>query len=258
MNWPEELVVISGASRGIGRALATEFNARGARTVLLARDRAHLENLQRDLGGDRARTFSLDVADVQAVEAMATGVLKKIGTPTVVINNAGAGRFCPMTETSPQELQQMTAVPYWAAFHLTRVFLPAMLQQNRGTVVHLTSPAAYLPWPNATAYAVARWAMRGLHEALRADLHGSGVRSMLVVPGKVSSSYFENNPGSEERLPPIARLIPTLTPEQVARAVVGGLECRRTLVMLPWQLRFMHLMLRLMPELTRRMAALKI
>jgi short-subunit dehydrogenase len=127
----------------------------------------------------------------------------------------------------------MMRVPYGAAFALTRCFLPQMLERRHGHIVNLTSPACFLAFPGATAYSVARWAMRGFSEALDADLHGTGVDVSLVAPGKVSSAYFKNNPGSEERIPGIANLYATLTPEQVARLIAQAVERRKRVVIRP-------------------------
>jgi short-subunit dehydrogenase len=127
-------------------------------------------------------------------------------------------------ETAPAEAMQMMAVPYFAAFFATRAFLPGMISRGSGHVVNVTSMAAYAPWPGASGYAAARWAMRGFTEALRADLRGTGVGVTMFTPGKVSSPYFEHNAGTEERIPRIARLYRTLTPEEAADALVRGLE----------------------------------
>jgi len=135
----------------------------------------------------------------------------------------------------------MMAVPYFAAFEMTRAFLPGMLARGSGHVINLTSPASRLVWPGANAYTAARWAMRGFSEALRADLAGTGIDVTLVVPGKVASRYFEANPGSEERIPRISSLIPTLSPEAVAAAIVGVIERPRREVVLPAMLRLLFL-----------------
>ena len=93
-----------------------------------------------------------------------------------------------------------------------------------------------------TAYAVARWAMRGFHEALRADLHKTRIGVTLIVPGEVSSSYFANNPGGEERLPGIAKLYRRLTPEEVAHAILRSVQREQREVIIP---PLLHLTLRL-------------
>jgi NADP-dependent 3-hydroxy acid dehydrogenase YdfG len=198
----------------------------GGRVLLLARRRSQLEQVSAEIKakGGQAWVYPVDISDAAAVEKTAEAILREIGVPDVLINNAGAGRWLPIDETTPDEAVQMTASPYFGAFYITRAFLPSMRRSNQGHLVNVTSPAGFVAWPNATAYTVARWAMRGFHEALRADLHKTRIRVTLVVPGAVASSYFAHNPGGEERFPGIARLFHTLTPEEVAEAIVHAVE----------------------------------
>jgi len=127
----------------------------------------------------------------------------------------------------------MVASPYLAAFYVTRAFLPALLDRREGYIVNVNSPVAWLPWPGAAGYMAARGAMRGFTAALRTDLHGTGIRVLELVPGKVSSTYFEHNPNSEERLPGITKWIRTLTPDEVAGAMVDGVEQDRRMIVIP-------------------------
>ncbi|GAB4210023.1 MAG: SDR family oxidoreductase [Roseiflexaceae bacterium] len=196
--------LIPGASSGIGAALARELARRGARVVLLARTAAALEALATEVraAGGQADVFPVDLADPAAVEQIAPAILAQVGPPDLLINNAGVGRWLFLEETSAEEAAAMMAVPYFAALAVTRAFLPAMLARRKhGSIVFVNSPAALMPWPGATTYTGARWALRGLAEALRADLHGTRLRVTTVVPGKVSSSYFDNNPGSSSASP---------------------------------------------------------
>jgi uncharacterized protein len=145
----------------------------------------------------------------------------------------------------------MMQAPYLAAFNTTRAFLPAMLARRRGVLLHVNSPAALQPWPGATGYAAARWALRGLHEALDMDLHGTGVRSCHVVFSEVSSAYFDANPGTRDRLPGIGRLIPTSTPEQCARVLLRTIDRPRRQVISPLALRLSWWSQNLAPWATR-------
>jgi short-subunit dehydrogenase len=182
---------------------------------------------------------------------MAEQVKAESGVPAVIVNNAGAGRFLFIDETEPQELAAMTAVPYHAAFYVTRAFIEEMVARRFGRIVNITTPVAYMPWAGAIGYAGARWAVRGFTEALRADLHGTGVGVTIVVPGKVSSEYFAHNPGAEERIPRVAKLMRTLTPEQTAEAIAGAIEHDRGEVIIPPELRLLMLQARLLPGPTR-------
>jgi short-subunit dehydrogenase len=126
-----------------------------------------------------------------------------------------------------------------------------MLERGSGLIVNVNSPGALAPWPGSTGYAAARWALRGFTEALRQDLAGTGIGVMHFIPGKTSSAYFEHNPGSEERIPAISKMIPTLSPEEAAAALVGGVLRDAREVVVPFMLRLIQILERPFPGLTR-------
>lgn len=229
------LVLITGASSGIGASAARAMAREGGRILLLARRKEALETVAAEIreAGGQAWVYPVDIADSAAVARTAQAIQDEVGTPDIVVNNAGAGRLIPMEETSPQEAVQMMALPYFGAFYVTGAFLPAMRLRGSGHLVNITSPAGFIPWPRVTGYAVARWAMRGLHEALRADLYRTQIKTTLIVPGAVKSSYFANNPGGAEEFPGIAKLYRTLSPEEVAEAIVYGVTHDRREVIVP-------------------------
>src|ERR1039458_4785329 len=198
--------LVTGASSGIGAATAQALAGWGAHVLLLARDRERLAAVAlaiRTQGG-RADVYPVDLSDPNAVAAVANAVLKDTGAPDILVNNAGAGRWLSVLETSPDELQQMMALPYFAAFNLTRELLPAMKQRRSGRIVNVTSVASRLVWPGATAYTAGRCAMDALTKGLRLALSGSGIGVTLAMFGTVDSQYWKHNPGSRERLPGIA------------------------------------------------------
>src|SRR5512145_670287 len=172
-----KLVLITGASSGIGEALAKRYGRTGAHVLLLARNVERLEAVAdavRALGGN-ATTFAIDLADAKAIEETSAKIAREIGIPDVLVNNAGAGRMLPLTKTSAKEALAMIEVPYLAAFNLTRAFLPYMLTRHSGAIACVTSPASYLAWPNANAYIAARHALKGFTDALRSEVRGTGI-----------------------------------------------------------------------------------
>ena len=154
--------------------------------------------------GGHVETEVADLADASQVTRIARLVEERHGVPDILINNAGAGRWLPIVDTSAQELAAMMAVPFLAAFNLTRGVLPGMRRRGTGHIVNVASIGAFLVWPNAAGYVSARWAMRGFNEALRAELYGTRIGVGLVAFAQVSSSFWEHNPGSWERLPAAA------------------------------------------------------
>ncbi|GLZ32648.1 putative oxidoreductase YqjQ [Lentzea sp. NBRC 105346] len=241
-------VLITGASQGIGAAAASRYAERGAHVLLVARSAEGLKRQVERINefGGSAEAITADLADVDQIRTL----VESVEAPDVLVNNAGIGRWLFLDDTSADELQSMTSVPYLAALLLTRGFLGSMRKRRSGWIVNVNSPVSRLPIPGATGYASARWALRGLTASLRIDLRGTGIGVSEVVPGKVSSQYFENNPGAEERIPAIARLIPTVTPERVAKAMVEAVERERAEMFLPWQLKGFELTGRVFPGLT--------
>lgn len=231
-----KLVLVTGASSGIGAATAKRYGAAGAHVLLLARDMGRLEDVSAAIraSGGSASPYAVDLAEAEAVSAVSEEITTAHGTPDILINNAGAGSWLSILDTSPADARAMMAVPYLAAFYVSRAFLPGMVARKSGRIACITSPAAYFAWPNACAYIAARHAMKGFAEAMRADLRGTGVSVTLVVLGTVETPYWEHNPGSREHLPPTnPRLVPNLTPEEAATAIVEGTEHRQRTVIKP-------------------------
>ena len=234
-------VLITGASSGIGAALARAMAAAGGQVSLLARREDELRKVAASISPPGSvRVYPVDLTDPAAVEAVARRITTDSGTPDVIVNNAGAGQWKFIEETDPREAVSMMAAPYFAAFFVTRAFLPEMLRRNSGHIVNVSSVASRFVWPGATAYIAARWAVRGFTEALRADLDGTGIGVTLFECGVVSSGYWAANPGSLERVPKMGKLIPELTPEEAAAAIVRGVERNRRLVVIPFMMRTVY------------------
>ncbi len=218
----DSIAVITGASSGIGAASALTLSNIGWRVVLVARRADRLEEVAttiRDAGGE-AMVEALDASQGSAVDAMADRVRAAWGAPSLIVNSAGAGIWRFLEETTTDEIDSMIGAPYLAAAHTSRAFLADMIASGRGQLIHIGSPASIIPWPGATAYTASRWALRGLHEALRQDLRGTGVTSSLVYFGEVSSEYFDANPGSHEHIPSLGSWIPVSTPERCAEVIL--------------------------------------
>jgi uncharacterized protein len=250
-----KLVLVSGASSGIGEATAKLYGARGAHVLLLARNAERLEAVAKAIrqDGGIATVYPADLAETAETLRIATRVADDVGIPDILINNAGAGRWKPFLETTPEEARAMMAVPYFAAFDLTRAFAPGMIARGSGSIAFVTSPASYLAWPRASAYIAARRALAGLAETLQSEFKGKGVSVTLVALGTVETPYWQHNPGSRENLPKAdPRLVPILTPEQAAEAIVTGIEQKKRLVVKPGIFRALFALNALFPRIVAR------
>lgn len=250
MNWSGKRLLITGASSGIGATTAEAAAKRGAELTLVARSADKLEAVAQRIRGSGGivSTYACDVSNPEQVAQLAA----EVPVPDVLFNNAGAGRWKPLVETDPTEAAGMIGAPYLAYFNATRAFLPGMLARGSGVCIFTNSAASQLIWPGAAAYTAARWAVRGLFEALRAETTGSGVRMAMSTFAKVSSEYWEHNPGSESQVPRAQAAVPVLSPAQVAEAILDGVAAGREEIVAPWQLRAFFLANRLFPSVTRR------
>jgi short-subunit dehydrogenase len=231
--------VVTGASSGIGAATAKALAGRGARVLLLARGAEGLEQVRAEIAaaGGEAEAHAVDLADAAQVDGLFDGFDACGLHPDIVVNSAGAGRWLYTEETEPSEAVAMMGAPYFAAFFVTRRCLPHMLRAGRGHIVNVNSPVARGGWPGAAGYAAARYALYGFTQALRYDLRGTGVGVTSVMAGATLTDYFRRNPGVRDRFPRIARLMRAVTPEEVARAAVAGIERNRREVVIPFMLR---------------------
>lgn len=244
MNIEGKLVLVTGASSGMGAAIANSLAKAGARVALAARREEELNKVAAGIraAGGSASVYPVDLTDSAAVEQLAARVTTELGTPDIIINNAGSGKWKFIEDTSAEEARQMMAMPYFATFYVTRAFIPEMLKRNSGHIVNISSVASRFVWPGACAYAAARWAVRGFTEALRSDLYGTGIGVTLYESGHVDSPYWQSNTGSRERIPKIGEiLIRTLKPEEVGDAVVDGIRRNKRLIVIPFMLKIVYL-----------------
>src|SRR5438105_12276325 len=166
-----EVVVITGASAGVGRATVREFARHGAHIGLVARGRDGLEGARREVeaAGGKALVLPTDVADADAVEAAAAAVEKKFGRIDVWVNDAMASVFSPVKEMKPEEYKRVTEVTYLGAVYGTLAALKRMLPRDKGVIVQVGSALAYRSIPLQSAYCAAKHAIAGFTDSLRCE-----------------------------------------------------------------------------------------
>jgi short-subunit dehydrogenase len=223
---PSPVVVITGASAGIGRATVRELARRGARLGLVARGRERLEATAREVEGlgGRALVLPLDVADAAAVEAAAARVEEAFGPLEAWINNAMLSVFAPIAELSAAEVRRVTEVTYLGVVHGTQAALRRMLPRDRGHVLQVGSALAWRAIPLQAAYCAAKHAVLGFTDALRCELRHerSAVRVSMVHLPATNTPQFDWAASRLERRPAPAG--PIYQPELAARAILRVLE----------------------------------
>jgi NAD(P)-dependent dehydrogenase (short-subunit alcohol dehydrogenase family) len=218
----KRVVVVTGASGGIGRATAEAFGRQGAAVALLARGEAGLAaaaDAVREAGGT-ALTISMDVSDSARMEAAAAEVERELGPIDVWVNVAFTSVFAPFDQITPDEFRRVTEVAYLGYVYGTMAALPRMKSRDRGTIVQVGSALAYRGIPLQSAYCGAKHAIQGFHESLRCELlhERSGVHVTMVQMPAVNTPQFS---WVLSRLPRHAQPVPPIyQPEVAARAVV--------------------------------------
>ena len=208
--------VVTGASRGIGEAIARALAAAGARVALLARDRSRLDAVASDLAG--AVPIACDLANATDAERGLKRVRASLGVPHIVVNNAGAFALGAIGALPLGEMEQMLDVNLRAPYRVLHGFLPAMRELGRGHLVTVGSVADRAPIPENAVYAATKFGVRAMHEVLLAEIRGTGLRASLVSPSAVDTELWDAI--APETRPGFPRRDRMLRAEDVADAVL--------------------------------------
>ncbi len=206
-----KLGLVTGASRGIGHAVAEQLHAAGAHVVRLARSLV-------DRTTDGWTDLRCDVTDPAAVERAVGRVLAEPGLPDIVVNNAGIFFIKPVEETTPADFSRTIAVNLTASFLVTRALVPHLVRRGAGHFITIGSISDHVAFTGSTAYAASKFGLRGMHEVLRAELARTGVRTTLVSPGPVDTPIWD--PVDPDARPGFTKRSAMLRPEDVAEAVL--------------------------------------
>ncbi len=186
-SFRDKVVVVTGATSGIGLESARRFAAAGAKVVGTGRDQARLADLQKEV--DLALT--MDVTDPASVEIGVAAVLDRYGGVDVVVNNAGVGLFMPWQQTPVAEVERVMAVNLYGAIRVAHGFLPSLIAR-KGVLVQVASVAGRRGYAKHTAYCASKHALIGFSESLRYELKGTGCNVVVVCPPAVRTPFFEN------------------------------------------------------------------
>jgi NAD(P)-dependent dehydrogenase (short-subunit alcohol dehydrogenase family) len=210
----KSVIVITGASQGIGAAIAREFARAipGARLALLARNESNLRRTAAACAklGAKPRVFVCDVTDEGAVATTAAAATKAFGPADVLVNNAGAFTGCPFLEMSVAEFDALIATNLCSVFLVSKAFVPAMVRCGRGHVFNLSSIAGLDAYPNGAGYCAAKFGVTGLGKVMRRELRSSGVLVTNVYPGATWTPSWKKSGVAPKRMMPargVARAI---------------------------------------------------
>jgi short-subunit dehydrogenase len=190
------VAIVTGASRGIGRAIAVRLAADGFAVAVTGRDVAQLDSVVAEIAaaGGRAHAFAADLACDPDIEQLVDDVERHLGPPDVLVNNAGMSTLGRVDETSPAEFRTMVEVNLLGTILVTRAVIPGMVERGRGHVVALTSPVARAPRPYLATYSATKAAVNAFHESLRQEVRTQGVRVSVVEVDKVATGFGDRWP----------------------------------------------------------------
>ena len=240
-HWSGKVALITGASSGIGRALAVELGRRGASLALIARRADALREAAGEIESAGGRVLSLpaDVRDAAAVRAAADRVRESWGHIDLLVANAGLGGNTPAKNLRADEVAEIINTNVIGPVNCVAAVLPEMLARRSGQLVAISSLAAYRGLPNSAAYSASKAAVSTFFESLRVDLRNTGVDVTIIHPGFIKTALTA---GRKARMPFLMEL------DEATRLIIRAIEARRRAYAFPWQLASLARLLKLMPD----------
>ncbi|MEK6666902.1 MAG: SDR family oxidoreductase [candidate division NC10 bacterium] len=215
MRLKDQVVIVTGAGRGIGRAVALAFAREGAAVALAARTASELEGVADQIrrASGRALAVPTDVTREESVAALVEKTLAEFKKVDILVTAAGVAAFAPLVDTKPEDWDRMMAVNVRGVFLTCRAVLPSMMSQRRGTIINIVSVAAKRAIPGGAAYAASKHAVFGLTQVIAEEMRPHGVRVGALSPGAVDTALWDTVPNPPDR----SRM---LRPEDVAEAAL--------------------------------------
>lgn len=232
MNLENKVVVITGASSGIGEAAAEQFAKKGANLVLVARRKEKLEQVEKNLSKYSVKILICvcDVSDKDQVKQMADKTIETFSKIDILVNNAGFVIYGNVKELSIEDIESQMKTNYFGTIYCTKSFLPHFLKQNFGHIVNVASVGASFGVPGIASYCATKYAMLGFSEGLHHELHDTGVGVTVVSPIMVRTSLFDHP--SFKNFTKHATGI-SLSSETVANAIIKASNSSRLEIVVP-------------------------
>lgn len=251
-------LLVTGASQGIGRAIAVEAAKRGGRVGAAARSAELLEQLAAEVraGGGTIETVVGDVTNAEDRQAMRELALKQFGGLDVLINNAGIGATGHFMESQPETLRQIFETNYFGTVEMIRTFLPLLRVGNQPAIVNISSVLGRRSWPARSLYSASKFAVQGFSDAIRAELSEDNIDVIVVSPGLTQTNFSHNMLERSARIP--LDHLRGMTSEAVAKATLDALEAGRAEVVLTARGKLLMVINRVIPGLIDRLGKRKI
>ena len=253
MDPRDRVVIVTGASMGIGEAVARAYAREGARVVLAARSFDLVEKLAGELGPDRALPVRADLRDRAQADAVIAQAVARFGRLDILVNNAGVGLHASLVDTDPNDCQAMFTLNVFAPLWLAQAAVPQMKKQAGGQIINVASVAGRMAFPWIGAYCATKYALDALTTTLRMELRRSNIHVIGIYPGPVKTPFSQNVYG--DRRPESVLRPRGVSAEAVARAVLRASRHNRRSVMVPASLRLLIAFHRVLPGLTDRLLA---
>ncbi|MGA6922359.1 MAG: SDR family NAD(P)-dependent oxidoreductase [Nitrososphaeraceae archaeon] len=233
-----KIVLVTGASSGIGRQVSLDFSGQGAQSIILvARSRSNLEDLEKTISRKfniKTIIYPCDVSKKSEVEQMGREILDKCGHVDILVNNAGFGLYGKVQKQSIEQIESVTFTNYLGVVYCTKVFLDSMIARKSGHIVNLASVAASFGVAGLSAYCASKYAVLGFSESLSQELHGTGVGLTVVSPMGVKTNFF-NNSSFGGRIPYYNGFM--LKTNTVSNAVLAAANSHRLEIIVPFYMR---------------------
>jgi short-subunit dehydrogenase len=233
-----KVVLITGASSGIGRQTAIDFAKNGAKTIILvARSKSKLEDLEKSLKinfPSEIVVYPCDISKKVEVVKMGREMLEKLDFIDILVNNAGFGMLGKVQDQSIEDIESITFTNYMGMIYCTKLFLDSMVSRKSGHIVNVASVAASFGVAGLAAYCASKFAMLGFSESLNHELHGTGVGITVVSPIGVKTDFF-SNASFKDRVPNYTGFM--LKPEKVSESILAAANSHRLEIIVPFYVR---------------------
>ncbi|MFA6072602.1 MAG: SDR family oxidoreductase [Candidatus Woesearchaeota archaeon] len=231
MEFKNKVAVITGASSGIGKQVASDLAALGCKVVLIGRDKEKLSKIKNELikFNNEIIAISCDISNRKHVEEMASQIILKMKKVDIVVNAAGFGKFEKFEDSSIENTENMMKTNFFGTMYVTKAFYQTLRESEEGHIINIASIAGFEGIPNFSAYCASKFAIVGFSESLHHETFGTRLHVSVICPGAVKTNFFDDPSfGDENKIPKNA-----ITSQQVSKAIINAIRKKKFLVIIP-------------------------